>query len=97
MNRREPVETSRLCLEKLRRSRLFGALFALIRAISSRRALDPELIRGSLNISDEALATVAKKRLFVTSCHTARPPMSRVLGYLIAEKEKPVLPKEVSG
>jgi hypothetical protein len=49
------------------------------------------------NVPEKALATAAKKRLFVTSRCTARPPMSGVLGYLVVEKDKTVLPKEVSG
>jgi hypothetical protein len=50
MNRRVPAEMPRLGVEKLRNSPLLRALFALIRAISSRHTLDPELIRGSLSI-----------------------------------------------
>jgi hypothetical protein len=49
MNRPVPVETPRLCVEKLRNGGLYLALFALIRAISYRHTLDPGLIRGSLN------------------------------------------------
>jgi hypothetical protein len=45
MNRRVPAEMPRLCVEKLRNSGSVLALFALIRNISSRHALDPELIR----------------------------------------------------
>jgi hypothetical protein len=48
MNRRVPAEMHRLCVEKLRISGLLRALFALIRNISSRHTLDPELIRDSL-------------------------------------------------
>jgi hypothetical protein len=42
-----PAERPRLCVEKLRNSWLLRAFFALIRTLSSRHALDPELIRGS--------------------------------------------------
>jgi 2',3'-cyclic-nucleotide 2'-phosphodiesterase (5'-nucleotidase family) len=49
VKRRLPTENLRLCVEKLRNSGLLRAFFALIRALSSRRALDPELIRGSLS------------------------------------------------
>ena len=47
LNRRIPAEMAQLCVEKLRNSRLRRALFALTRAISSRHALNPELIRDS--------------------------------------------------
>jgi hypothetical protein len=49
MNRRVLAEMSRLCVEMLRHSGLLRALFALIWNISSRHALDPELIRDSLS------------------------------------------------
>ncbi len=49
MNRCVAAEMLRLCVEKLRNSQLLGALFALIRRISSHHTLDPELIRGSLS------------------------------------------------
>jgi hypothetical protein len=48
MNRCVPAEMPRLCVEKLRNSGLLRALFALIRNISSRHALDLELITDSL-------------------------------------------------
>jgi hypothetical protein len=48
MNRRVPTEMSLFCVEKLRNSGLLRALIALIQSISSRHALDPELIRDSL-------------------------------------------------
>jgi hypothetical protein len=51
MNRRVPAEMSRFCVEKLRNIGLLRALFALIRNLSPRHALDPELIRDSLMIS----------------------------------------------
>ena len=49
MNRCVAAERLRLCVEKLRNSRLLRALFALIRSLSSHHSLDPELIRGSLD------------------------------------------------
>jgi hypothetical protein len=48
MNRRMPAEMSRLCDEKLRNNGLLRVLFALIQKISSRHALNPELIKDSL-------------------------------------------------
>jgi HAD superfamily hydrolase (TIGR01549 family) len=51
MNRRAPAEMFRLYVEKLRNSGLLCALFALIRNLSSRHALEPELIRDSLIVA----------------------------------------------
>jgi hypothetical protein len=48
MNRSVTAEMPRLCLEKLLNKGLLPAFFTLIRILSSRHALDPEVFRGSL-------------------------------------------------
>jgi hypothetical protein len=58
MNRQVPAKVPRLCVEKLRNSPLFRARFTLIRAISCRNTLDPELIRGFIIVSVHAATPV---------------------------------------